>query len=778
MAGTTIDELQVLITAQNKQFKQAMREVYSELGDVEKQSSKTGRAFEQFAKVGAVAATAIGTAFVAGSGMAIKAFANYEQLVGGVDTLFKSSSKQIQEYANTAYKTAGLSANNYMETVTSFSASLLQGLGGDTKKAAGYADKAITDMSDNANKMGTNIGMIQYAYQGFAKDNYTMLDNLKLGYGGTAGEMARLVNESGVLNGEFEATAENVKDIPFDQLIEAIHRTQTEMGITGTTAKEASSTITGSWNAVKASFENVLTGIEGSGKALGETFINLVGQLALKVPKIVGDMVTGMHQAMMTAMGAVDWNAVYAKIIPSEEIRDTIRSGIAKVFEFGNLIQDGKMLEAGHKLGSAIGEGIGVAIQALRISMDAVRGWFASINWGQVGIAVGAGALAFVAGLVVGLFSTESLMQFVGFIADNWVAVLLTVATIAFAPAKLLAPFGKLFSNVISHIPFGNMFITAFSKIVTAIRGFFEPIRSAFHGAVVTPITSSTSGMINLIRTLINAVKEIIINPFRIAVQYVADIIGRMPSFAGNAVNGIRSFFSPISGWFRGKFDEVFSVVSGVFSRFTQPASSAINAVRGIWSGIGSWFRGIANNITGSFSGIPGQIRGHFSHAWNAVTGMNWFGLGRNIVDGIANGLNPGRIVQKMRDIASSAMSTVKSFLGIKSPSRRMRDEVGKMMGEGMAIGIDQSTKDAVKSASNSAKKVMGAYGGSINTNLPTAAQLSSKLDVSYNTRLPEIKGSQRPIVLQLEDGTVLGNYVIDAINNKAFMTNSSVLDY
>lgn len=226
----------------------------------------------------------------------VKAFADYEQLVGGVETLFKDSSKQVTQYANEAYKTAGLSANAYMETVTSFSASLLQGLEGDTKKSAEVADLAVRDMSDNANKMGTDISLIQNAYQGFAKDNYTMLDNLKLGYGGTASEMARLVNDSGVMGKSFKATAENVKDIPFDKLIEAIHKTQDEMGITGTTAKEASSTISGSFNSVKASWENVLTSfgtgsdtmIESAVNGLIESATNLVTNVSQIIPDIIG----------------------------------------------------------------------------------------------------------------------------------------------------------------------------------------------------------------------------------------------------------------------------------------------------------------------------------------------------------------------------------------------------------------------------------------------------------------------------------------------------------
>lgn len=200
----------------------------------------------------------------------IMGFAEQEQLIGGVDTLFKESSAQVQQYANDAYKTAGLSANRYMETVTSFSASLLQSLGGDTAAAAQKADQAITDMSDNANKMGTDMTSIQNAYQGFAKANYTMLDNLKLGYGGTKEEMQRLL-----------ADAEKISGVKYDlssyaDIVDAIHVVQTEMGITGTTATEAATTIQGSANAMKSAWSNLITGMSNENLDLDKLVQNVI----------------------------------------------------------------------------------------------------------------------------------------------------------------------------------------------------------------------------------------------------------------------------------------------------------------------------------------------------------------------------------------------------------------------------------------------------------------------------------------------------------------------
>ena len=223
-------------------------------------AAKLKSGFGVAAKAGGAAIAATATAVAALTKSAVEAYADYEQLVGGVETLFKDSADQVQMYAANAYQTAGLSANAYMETVTSFSASLLQSLGGDTAKAAEYADLAITDMSDNANKMGTDMESIQYAYQGFAKQNYTMLDNLKLGYGGTKEEMERLIADANKLR-EAQGLSADLTIDSYADVVTAIHAVQTEMGITGTTAAEASTTIEGSVNTMKSAWANLVTGL-------------------------------------------------------------------------------------------------------------------------------------------------------------------------------------------------------------------------------------------------------------------------------------------------------------------------------------------------------------------------------------------------------------------------------------------------------------------------------------------------------------------------------------
>lgn len=241
------------------------------------------------AKAAAAATAAAAGAVIALTKSAVENYGEYEQLVGGVETLFGSSADTVIKNAETAYKTAGLSANQYMETVTSFSASLLQSMGNDTAAAAEKADRAITDMSDNANKMGTDMQSIQNAYQGFAKQNYTMLDNLKLGYGGTKEEMQRLIDDANALNAA-QGNYTNYSIESYADIVDAIHTVQTEMGITGTTALEASTTIEGSVSAMKAAWSNFVTGLGNDNANISELsaqLIESVGTVAENVLPVV-----------------------------------------------------------------------------------------------------------------------------------------------------------------------------------------------------------------------------------------------------------------------------------------------------------------------------------------------------------------------------------------------------------------------------------------------------------------------------------------------------------
>lgn len=293
-------------TAEVNKTKGQLKAMDDELHKLPVDLGKVGDALKSGLVVAAKAATvAIGAASAA-MGVLIKQavadYGEYEQLVGGVETLFKDSSDTVLGYAKNAYKTAGLSANDYMETVTSFSASLLQSMGNDTAEAAKKADLAITDMSDNANKMGTDMSSIQNAYQGFAKQNYTMLDNLKLGYGGTKEEMQRLIDDANALNAA-QGNYTNYTINSYADIVDAIHTVQTEMGITGTTALEASTTVEGSINSMKAAWSNFVTGLGNDNADISELsrqLIQSVETVAANVLPVIETILGNIAEAVKT----------------------------------------------------------------------------------------------------------------------------------------------------------------------------------------------------------------------------------------------------------------------------------------------------------------------------------------------------------------------------------------------------------------------------------------------------------------------------------------------
>lgn len=324
-------------------------------------------ASEVMKKVAAVT-TAVSGALTAVVGMGVKSYASYEQNIGGVETLFKDSADKVLENAQNAYKTSGLSANDYMETVTSFSASLLQSLGGDTEKAANVADMALVDMADNANKFGTDMSSIQNAYQGFAKQNYTMLDNLKLGYGGTKSEMERLLADAQKLTG-VKYDINNLSDV-----YNAIHAIQVNLDVTGTTAKEATTTISGSAASMKSAFDNFLNG-SGSPEALASTITVFVGNITNAItklaPNILNGIVTVINQLipqvgqLLINLVPMLWDTLNELLtstlnLISENVDPLVNTVLDLVTSFINFILDNlpRIIEVGLQIVLALATGI------------------------------------------------------------------------------------------------------------------------------------------------------------------------------------------------------------------------------------------------------------------------------------------------------------------------------------------------------------------------------------------------------------------------------------
>lgn len=381
------EELKVIIKAEITQFKKGLDDAKKAMSGFKQQiKSHSKEANDSIKKMGediAKIGKQIGKVFLAGVAAAaagvtalgkkaLDCFGDYEQLVGGIETLFKDSSSIIMAYAADAYKNQQMSANQYMEIATSFSASLLQGLNGDTAEAARIADMAITDMADNANKMGSSMESVQNAYQGFAKQNYTMLDNLKLGYGGTQAEMERLL-----------ADAEKITGIHYDisnlnEVYEAIHVIQTELGITGTSALEAATTIQGSVAMMKAAYTNWVTGLMDDNadiNQLTQELINSVKQVianvAPRIKQFFGSLIESIHNALAEYPAA---QAVFDTVIDSiQAIFDIVSDVIGFVNENWNTIKpilEGVAVAVGTITAAVIAYN---AVQAIKMAMEAAE---------------------------------------------------------------------------------------------------------------------------------------------------------------------------------------------------------------------------------------------------------------------------------------------------------------------------------------------------------------------------------------------------------------------
>ena len=450
-------------------------------GALGKISSGLGKGLETAAKVGVAAVTAAGTAIVALTKSSIDSYAEYEQLVGGVETLFKDSAGIVQEYAANAYKTAGLSANEYMSTVTSFSASLLQSLGGDTEAAAEYADMAITDMSDNANKMGTSMESIQNAYQGFAKQNYTMLDNLKLGYGGTKEEMQRLLDDAEKLPG---ALGKDFDISNYSDVVEAIHLVQENMGIAGTTSKEASETISGSVASMGAAWSNLKTGLADDNADFGTLMNDFVGSVKTAAGNIAPRIGTALNGVAKLIQEIVPVAMEYIPQIITEFLPTIADAAIGIVTSIGTAIFDNidQILEWGQNMLDTLLEGI-------------------NSNTGNISSVV-----------------TEILTTFGSFILENLPEIIMAGLNILIA----------LVSGIVEAIP---ELATAATKAIIELAAYLIS-------------AENLEKIISLGADLINALSEGIENVVEELVSVGEDVVNSIKDGISNAWEGLKTWFN------------------------------------------------------------------------------------------------------------------------------------------------------------------------------------------------------------------------------------------
>lgn len=433
---------------------------------------KSGLSIVSKAMTGAVAAVGTATSVIIKSSLDV--VANMEQQVGGVETLFKDSADTVIKNANRAYKTAQVSANDYMSTVTSFSASLLQGLGGDTAKAAEIADMALIDMADNANKMGTNMRDIQNAYQGFAKQNYTMLDNLKLGYGGTQSEMIRLINDSGILNQKIS----DLDNVTFDQMIQAIHVVQQNLGITGTSAEEAGDTIEGSVNSAKAAWENFQGGVITS-QELVETF----GTATHNILKNLGEIVPRLGKTGLEVIGQIA-----SKIGESVPTAKGFADAVGNITDKLGSMDTGQLANLGKISAVLVG-----AVPAFSL-LGKSAGTFSDVLGGLGDIS---------GGVVAKLNKMPGNIKNLGTSMKSGVKVFHNIKDAILLPFEELSPnltkiFGKI-SNSVGSGPLGKL-VGDFAEIPKGIASSFEKIGPAISGkfpkisGTVKSIGSSISG--------------------------------------------------------------------------------------------------------------------------------------------------------------------------------------------------------------------------------------------------------------------------------------------
>lgn len=600
---------------------------------------------------GAVAGVA--TAFGVMTKKALDSYASLEQNIGGVETLFKDSSQSVVDNAKKAYKTAGLSANAYMETVTSFSASLLQSLGGDTKKAADYADRAIIDMSDNANKMGTSMELIQNAYQGFAKQNYTMLDNLKLGYGGTKEEMQRLVQDASKMTDvqkELGVTVDG-SSLSFGNIVNAISVMQKHMGIAGTTSEEASETISGSISSMKGAFDNFLNGT-GSPKELAETMVtagkNVIRGLSEIVPRLL-------------------------ETLP--EVKQLVQENIVQAFSEDNVKQ---MVESGKNIIMSLISGmtdslpniLPVALNLIQFTANAIVSNVPILA--QKGYEILDNIISgFVSAIPTAL---PKVLDFIQGVGDKIASA---------APIMIKKGFdllGKLVEGIVQAIPI------LIAKAPTIISTFANVINDNFP----TILAKGVGLLWELIKGIISAIPDLIANAPKI-VRAIVDVIMAFNwlSLGKNIItffkNGISSMIGAVKNAGKSVYDAIKNAITNLPSTLANIGRTAMsgfgNAIRSMIGTAKSAASAVGSAVLNAIKAIPKQV----------------VSIGKNIVTGLWEGISGmvGWITDKVMGFANSVLGGIKKALGIHSPSRVMRDQVGKMMALGMGIGFEKNIPDA-----------------------------------------------------------------------------------
>ena len=691
---------------------------------------------------------------------ALDSVGQLEQNVGGVETLFGDAADAVIASADRAYQTAGMSANDYMSTVTSFSASLLQSLGGNTEEAAKVADMAIIDMADNANKMGTSMDMIQNAYQGFAKQNYTMLDNLKLGYGGTKTEMERLLADAEKLTG-VKYDINNLNDV-----YQAIHAVQEEMGITGTTAKEAASTLEGSMASAKAAWDNFMNG-SGDADQLADAFAtaadNIVKNLAEIIPRFA-ETLPALGGAIIAQIPGLVAAIVPAVLSAGQSVLKQLQDAVLD-FDFAGTADKVVQMITGF----IEGDGLGSLLDTLATIFTGIVNGISSM-------------LPSLLPALIELISyvVTSLLDQLPAILDCALELILGLAQgILAALPVLIEALPEVISSIveflISAVPqiidagieLLMALVDALPVIIDALVDALPQIIRATVTALIAAAPQIAKAGIKLLGALIEAIPVIVVELAEAVPDIVAaiiDVLAELPGLIGevfaevvtdlvewgqqmlsNASMAMGNMLSQVSGIIQelpGKiWTHLVNAVNKVIAWGQQMVSNASTAASNMLS-----------KVSSTLQQLPGKVWDYLSQAaqkvvtWGTqlaqkgaaaatqlfnsiVNGLSSLPskmaeIGSNIVSGIWNGISSGWnwLTNKVSNLASSLLDAAKDALGINSPSKEFADEVGRWIMPGVGKGLDKSMPATLKDMKAKAGELVSAMRAEMSA---SAGQLS-----------------------------------------------------
>ena len=617
------------------------------------------------AATAAVAATGVALGKIISS--SLSEGANLQQSLGGIETLFKGSADKVKQYANDAYKTAGLSANDYMESVTGFSASLLQSMGGDTEKAAETANMALIDMSDNANKMGTSMESIQYAYQGFAKQNYTMLDNLKLGYGGTKAEMERLLADATKLTG-VEYDINNLNDV-----YNAIHAVQEELGITGTTARESAETFSGSLASMKSAFSNVLGGL-----SLGQDI-----------------------QPALQALAETTSTFFFGNFLPMvSNILKSLPSAIATFFQSAGPLFTQAGTDFLNNLGIGISGGMGGLLATVMATISPIVNAFQTV-FGQLP-ALFQTVVDAVSPIITKIATAFTQLDFSGL--QTLITAIVPAITNAFSVMmSIVSPAIDMVVN--SFVKMWNAIQPLLAVLADALMPVLQVV-GAFLGGVIKGVLIGVSAAFDFIRTVVELLTPVIswlVEAFKscvpaltVVAEWVGVAIGMFTNLSSSG-NSLKTIIS--NAWTNIKtaistagslISSVINTIKTVFSSLSSAGSLLSGGLSSVWNLIksaislaGSAITGVINGIKSIFSGLGtagGSLQSSMSNAWNSMR-STISGVASNItgiVDSIKNTFNGLKNIS----LSGAGSAIMNGFLnGLKSAYSGVKDFIGGIAG-------------------------------------------------------------------------------------------------